>query len=236
VCIVLIDVFTGGFIRAHVQTAASFVWNTGVTISRSTTGNGYFTSHRKLAGENDNLRQQLARLEERAASYEVLYAENAALRGLLNLAQTERGITAPIVSSMSASPYGTFLIGAGERDVVSGDLVMSEGGFVIGRVADVSATTALVREVFASEASIDVRIAGASVVAEGHGGGNARAKVPRGVALAVGDAVVAQSLGGRAVGVVGSIESDQASAEQTVYIRLPLNLSSLSFVYVVHER
>lgn len=236
VCIVLADILSGGFIRAHVRTAVSTVWNAGTAVARSTGGSGYFSSRRALATENASLRQQLARYEERAAGYETLKAENDDLRALLRLAQVERGITAPVVSSLRASPYGTFLIGAGENDVARGDLVVSEGGFVAGKVSDVSARTALVSEIFAAGASLDVRVAGANVVAEGHGGGNARAKVPRGIKLATGDAVTAPSLGGRAVGVVGSVKSDESSADQTVYIRLPVNLSSLAFVYVVRAQ
>jgi rod shape-determining protein MreC len=212
------------------------VWRAGAAVTGVVYDSGYFSSRRSLASENASLRQQLAQYEERAAGFGALAAENAELRSIVHLAEKEQGITAPILSSMRASLYGTFLIGAGGADVAKGDLVVSDGGFVVGSVADVGADSALVKEIFAGGSSVDVRVAGASVVADGYGGGNARAKMPRGIAVAVGDAVNAPSLGGRAVGVVGSIESDPASAEQTIYIRLPLNLSTLAFVYVVRAR
>lgn len=234
--ILFADIVSGGAIRAPVRAAGSVVWGVGASIGGVVYDSGYFSSHRTLAAENASLRQQLALYEERAAAYESLAAENAELRTISHLAEKERGITAPILSSMRASLYGTFLIGAGGADVSRGDIVVSDGGFVVGTIADASAGNALVKEVFAGGATVDVRIAGASVVAEGYGGGNARAKMPRGIIVAVGDAVNAPSLGGRAVGVVGSVESDSASAEQTVYIRLPLNLSALAFVYVVRAQ
>jgi len=233
VVVLVIDVISGGMIRAKLRTFGAVLWQTSSGIHGTIFNSGYFASHRALADENTMLREQLARAEERAAAYSVLKDENDGLRALEQVVRTERGVTAPIVSSLIASPYGTFLIGAGANDVHPGDLVLTDAGFVAGTVSDVGSRTSLVNQTFAADASIDVRIAGASVVASGYGGGNARAILPRDITVKVGDAVVAPAYGGRAVGVVGNVRSDPANADQTVYIRIPVNLSSLRFVYVV---
>ena len=69
----------------------------------------------------------------------------------------------------------------------------------------------------------------------GDGGGNAHASVPRGIPVHEGDAVIANAYGGRAIGVVGKVVSSPASAEQTVYMRLPVDLASLRYVYILHK-
>ena len=120
---------------------------------------------------------------------------------------------------------------------MEGSLVMTNdaagGGFVVGRVRDVGKRTALVLELFAPNTSVPVVIRGASAFAEGRGGGNARAEIPRGLEVASGDAVTSRLFGGRAVGIVGSVYSDQSSATSEVYIGLPGGLAALQFVYVI---
>lgn len=232
--IFLLDVMSGGKVRGEVRSVAAYMWNGSSRLRESVADSGYFSSHRALAEDNATLREQVAAYQEDAAAYQVAAQENDQLRAMLHLAQTSQGITAPVVSSFRTSPYGTFLIGAGQADdVVSGSLVLSDTGFVIGRVSDVSAHTALVTGIFTAGTSIDALIRSAAVSVSGQGGGNARALVPLGVTIVAGDPVVAPSLRGRAIGIVGRVESTPTSPDQTVYISFPINLSELRFVYVV---
>lgn len=236
IVIVAADFFLGGVLRIQVRRAVSYVWTTGESIHQSIRSSGYFASHRVLASENAALREQVAQYAQKAAAYDAQSQENTSLRSLVHIAQEQGGVTAPIISALSSAPFGTFQIGAGVGDVAPGDIVITDGGFVIGTITDVGSQSSLVREVFAAGQSIDVRIAGASVVSDGYGGGNARASVPRGIHIIEGDSVTAPSFGGRPVGVVGSVSSDPANADQTIYMRLPANFSSLRFVYVVHSK
>lgn len=232
------DYLSGGMIRSGLRSGAASVWNATLAVRNSIVGNGYFSRHRTLAAENATLRAELSKVREHAAAYGALSQENELFRSMLHLAQSSPGVTAPIVSSYHASPYGSFMIGAGAHDgIASGDLVLSEGGFVVGRVTDVQQSVTLVTAVFSSGSNINVVIGGAAVSAEGEGGGNARVTVPRGIEIAVGDPVIAPEFGGRTVGTVGRVEQISTSAEQRVYVSLPLNLSVMRFVYVVpaHE-
>lgn len=229
----ILDIFSGGKIRGAVRNAEVSVWSVGVRAWDSVAHNGFFASRASLEAENASLSGEIAQYEERAAAYDTLSSENAALGQMVHLAQTSPGITAPIVSSFNASPYGTFLVGAGSADnVATGDLVLTDADFVIGRVADVSARTSLVDELFAPNASVNVVIDGADVPAQGEGGGNAQARIPRGVNVNAGDSVIAPEYGGRAVGVVGHVISDPANGYSQVYISLPVDLSALRFVYI----
>jgi cell shape-determining protein MreC len=186
-----------------------------------------------LEAQNASLSAEVAQYQERAAAYDTLLSENAALGQMVHLAATSPGITAPIVSSFNASPYGTFLVGAGAADTIAaGDLVLTDTNFVIGRVVSVNAHTSLVDEVLAPNTFINVIVDGASVPADGEGGGNAQARLPLGVNVNVGDSVIAPQYGGRAIGVVGHVTSDQANGYSQIYIALPVDLSALRFVYI----
>ena len=155
------------------------------------------------------------------------------LESLAHVASTTPGISVPIVSSVIASPYGTFLIGAGTTHTIqSGSLVLTPQGFAVGRVTEVQSDTAVVQELFAQGIKTDARIGATPMQVIGSGGENAYAQAPRGASIQIGDMVNAPAFS-HPVGVVGVVASSSAEAYQDVYIRLPDNLSALQYVYVV---
>lgn len=233
-CIFGLDALLGGPFRNFVRSVAASTWLHVGTTQHAVSGSGFFSSNSSLATENLSLKQHVAQLQERSAAYGALKAENDTLRSMLHFTQQAPGITAPVVSSYHASPYGTFLVSAGANDAIAkGDLVLSETGYVVGRVADVGESHTLVKTAFQSGATLDVVIGNAAVTATGEGGGNARVSVPRGISVHVGDTVVSPVLGGRPVGIVGKVEAVSTTAEQNVYIVLPVNLSLIRFVYII---
>ncbi len=228
-----VDYLSGGAVRATARGMSAFVWNTSARAVQGITGNGFFARNATLASENESLKSELARVRERAAAYENLREENESLRALANLAASATGVSAPVISAYHASPYGTFQIGAGKNEgVAAGDIVLSETGFVIGRVTDVADERSVVRTAFIANADIDVLIGNAAVTARGEGGGNARLTVPRGIQVEAGDTVRAPAFGSRPVGIVGKVEEITTTAEQRVYISLPVNVSLLRLVFV----
>jgi cell shape-determining protein MreC len=237
-CIVIflyiVDIATGGALRTRVRAYTTPLTRWGAGLTSAIRGFHPFSSRAALIAQNEALGARIAELEARASAYDAVVAENVDLRKVVHLAQVTSGVTAPIVSSMHTSPYGTFLIGAGQAESVArGDLVVAENGFAIGRVSDVGAHSSLVTELFAPGTRIDAVLNGAPVTFEGRGGENARGALSRALSVRVGDTVLSPVVGGRAVGVVGSVASSSASATQDVYVRFPFSLSSLRFVYVI---
>jgi len=238
ILVLAIDGLSGGGIRTLVRAASARVWGAGSQAFSAISGSGFLSTRRALLGENEGLKQEVARLQAHAAALEVLQSENASLRRIVRLAEAGPGITTPIISSSRSSPYGTFMVGAGSKEgVVVGDLVVmgegGSGGFVVGRVSEVSKHLSLATQIFAPNASTEATIRGASVILEGQGGGNARAEVPRAFSVSPGDVVLSARFRGRAIGVVGSVSDDPSSAYKNVYIGLPVGLDALQFVYVV---
>ncbi len=231
------DVVSGGAVRAQVRTVAAALSSRTAAIARRVSDSGFFSSRASLAAQNRSLSEQLAQYEERAAAYAVLEAENAQLRDMARLASRGPGMTVPVVSSIGSSPYGTFLIGAGQTEGVGeGNIVLTAEGFVLGSVRDVALHTATVAETLGPRTSTDAIISGTAVVVDGRGGGNGRTSVPRGVDIAVGSSVAAPAYAGRPIGVVGSTATSSGGATQNVFIHLPVNRSGLQFVYVASSR
>src|SRR3989344_1164437 len=165
-----LDVFSGGFVRGTVRNASARLWTSSAKLRSSVAASGIFTTRASLARENMSLKDELAQYREKAAGYDVLLSENAALRAMLHLSETHAGITAPLVSSSRSSPYGTFLVGADTEDAVArGNLVLTDGGFVVGLVADVQRGTTQVKSLFAAGVQTDALISGTAVTVVGDG-------------------------------------------------------------------
>jgi len=234
VALFLVDMMTGGGVRAIVRNAAVHISLAFRAAAVHIDASGFFAARAALASQNQALQTQVASLEEQAALTSTLQAQVASLSMMAHLAESEQGITAPVASSFIASPYGTFLIGAGVNEGVSLDSVVLSGeGTVVGTVSAVGAHTATVTEIFAPGHSVNALLDGAPVPVRGSGGGNATAQVPHGVTVLPGDAVSAPGLLGRTIGIVGQVNTDPSSAALQVYIGSPVNLSSLRYVYVV---
>jgi len=237
IVILAIDLASGGYLRGFARGGSVAIWSAGSGIVRSVLASGFFSSRRAQESEIQALKQELVRLRLDSAEVSVLREEAETLRSLVNLREREAGLTAPVISSVTSSPYGTFVIGAGREDGVAvGDLVLtgSEGqGFVIARVSEVAARRSLVTEIFAPGSRLDISVRGAQFELEGRGGGNARVEVPATFPVDAGDAVLASELGGRAVGLVGAVQEASSAAYKNIYLRSVVPASSLTFVYVI---
>ena len=234
-----IDVVSHGTVRNLVRQGAGAVSHSVTSVFDAVGGRALFSSRAALEAQNAALSQQVADLQARVGYAAVLETENDNLRALTQLAQTTHGLTAPVVSSVISSPYGTFLIGAGAQDGVrAGDVVLAaaaspQDGFIVGVLSDVGAHTSTVEELFAPHAAINASLKAGAIVLSGSGGGNAHGILPRDTPVQTGDAVFVPQYNDRVAGIVGAVASTSASATEDIYVSLPVNLGALQFVYVV---
>lgn len=227
------DSLTGGVVRSYVRTMSALAMTAAGNTVNGIDQSGILETHGMLARENAALKEKIALYEERSAVLHSIEDENVALREMAHLAEEREGITARVLSNFDASPYGTLLIDTGINDGVRiGNKVKTAGGFVLGTVSDADVENATVKTLFAPENSVDLLDGEVAFSATGRGGGNARAEIPRDAKVSVGDSLIAKEFGAPA-GVIGSIESASSSATQTLFIRIPVNLNTLQFVYVV---
>ena len=235
IVVFIVDFISGGVVR---NSARSFVAVVSTGFSHGAhfiSLSGYLRSQSSLAQENATLTSRLKVLEERAALASSALDEISTLKRVVNLAESAKGTAAPIVSSVVASPYGTFLVGAGSSEgIVVGSYVLSPEGFAVARISSVRLHDATALELFVSGSTIP-GVVGTStpLTVRGVGSNNAKASVPHSLSVAVGDVVVSSEVEGRPIGVVGHIDQNPSSADMTVYIGLPVNIAVLEYVYIV---
>ena len=229
-----IDTLSGGAVRGYARQGGAVLYAAAAGAASFATQSGALASKHSLQEENRELREAIAMRDEQTARFGALMDENATLREMASLATRDEGVTVPVLSSFESSPYGTFRIGGGTMSgITEGSIVLTPGGFVLGVVTYATARTATVEAFFAPGKSIEMNAKGVPFLAEGHGGGNARAEVPRDTKLSVGDAVLVPAFESRPAGIIGEIRSASSSASASIYIRLPLNLDSIRYVYVL---
>ena len=230
-----LDRFSQGSVRGVLQDTGGLVSAAVVSVADALPSAQGFAAHATLVADIQALEDTLARREEQDARFAALRAENEELRELARLAEDEStGLSAPVLSSFSSSPYGTFVIGAGARhDVRENAVVLTPGGFVLGRVVAVQDRTSTVEALFAPGKETEATIGNVPFLLQGRGGGNARAETPRDASILEGDVVHIPSFGGRPAGFVFEKESASSSAATTLYIRTPANLDTLRYVYIV---
>lgn len=227
------DWFVNGALRSYTRTFIQPFVSGMYRVSTSLLHTEFWVTRDALQNEVRNLRSELASTQDARAALLVAQKENELLRTMARVAEKTQGVTVPITSSFTSSPYGTFTIGGGSSiGVQVGDAVIAGDGFVLGTVTDVGLDSAVVSAVFAPGASIDVTSNDVGFSLSGRGGGNARAEVPREATLSVGAPVLAPHLANRAVGVIGRIEAASSSAFSDVFVIFPVNTNAIQRVFV----
>ena len=236
ICVVALfafDFFSGGAIRTPVRAVGLTLWGGANDVFTRIGASGFLATRAKLARENKSLQERIAAMQGEVAAARAGSSRMKELEAAAHLAATAPGVSAPVVSSLRVSPYGTFYIGAGSKDgVQKGTLVLSTEGFALGRIADVFTAESLVREFFAHGEKIEAIVADRPVSLSGSGGGNAKGELPRGASVEVGTMIFARGDRAHAIGVVGHIEGDPTSASLKLYVRTAVNLETISYVYV----
>lgn len=202
---------------------------------------GLVFSKERLLSENKKLEQTVAALEAKLANYEFLTEDLTMLRedyGLLRDSK-KKFLLARVISDTWHNPYDILVVdlGWGNRtiDFQVGDLVRVYDSILLGRVAAVDRFSSRIQLFSAPGTEIPVAVGKEAVpaLAVGRGGGNFTISLPRGLDIAPGDVVSVPSRGDEVVlGAVGAIDKDSSSSLQTLYLRLPFNLSNLKYVAI----
>ncbi len=231
--VILADSLSGGMFRALLRGTATLAATPVRMVSHTELG-AWVSSRSELAGELARLKEENAVLTAERFRRDVLENENDELRELTHLAADEPGRAVRVVSSFRSSPFGTLILGSGTREgIAAGDLALAPGGFVIGTVTDVSPGSATLQTLFSRGERLDVVFGDEAAELEGLGGSVARAEVSRDTGITEGAVALAPAFGGRPVGVVGSLERNDADAFARLLVRTPANLDVIPFLYIV---
>jgi len=230
-----------GSLSETVRTQASVLLRIKTAIDNGTSFLNVLVSNKEtLIQENNALRRQLTTVELYALTNKALVMENRSLRNLRTTVkdgETADTIIEHIISSVGLFPSGTLLISRDKGNKYTiGSYVVQRQNIVLGTVTEVHTHTAVVQLTSSPGAETDVIIGEAErkvrATVKGTGNGNMVATIDRSVDIRIDDPVVLYNNGGMLVGYVGAIDKKPIDALQKVYIRTPLNISTIQFVIV----
>lgn len=198
----------------------------------------YLSRQETLAKENLTLKAENEALRLEVLAGKQVGEDYRSLRATLGESVPAAGQTlAKVILAPNRSPFDVLVVDLGKdnsRSVIgTGDLVRS-GNIALGTIASVSAYTAKVKLFSTPGEEVSAVIGPDKVPATlvGRGGGNFRAELPRGVTLALGDLALLPAWGDKIVAEVGAVDNDPEEPIQTVYLKSPVNLFTLAWLWI----
>ena len=137
----------GGFLTEWFSSAARPLKSAAASVARTfETIYGFMYEQEKLVAENDELKRQIADMQQKYREYTDVSEENVRLRELLGFSARHSDFTydpATIMSWSASNWSSSFTISRGETnsEIKVGDAVITETGVLIGRITEVGETT-----------------------------------------------------------------------------------------------
>jgi len=183
-----------------------------------------------LSLENERLRLEIDILSDSMEELEELRSVFS-----LNQSRTDRQVVR-IIARPPVSGFDTLILDKPEDiSFDEGDLVLTQGKVLLGKIAEVFDRTMRV-ELFTDQDSIIIgRIPTRDIEQEirGRGAGNFIFKVPREIEIEVGDRIYSPSQNNYLLGIVEAILSDPRNPNKTILAVPPVNLNNLEMVEIL---
>ncbi len=212
---------------------------------------GYMFEYDSIVAENEELKREVAKLQEEYREYTEISEENERLRKLLEFseANSEYKMERATIISWTASNWeSSFTINKGTKSGLAlNDCIITENGYLVGRITRIDNTTATVTTVIDTGTNIGSLIysTGESAVLQGDFGlmKDSRAKlayIPDGTEVAVGDSIITSGAGGLlprglVIGYVESVELSSSGLTDYAVIEPAANLNDLTHVYIITQ-
>lgn len=211
----------------------------------------YFTDFDALKKENEQLKRELAQLQNAVRQAEFDSEENARLRELLKLREQRRDLTfesALIIERDISAWSSVFTINKGTlHDVCAGDCVIDSTGNLVGIVTEAGLNWSTVRTILDSESGIGARVfrSGTDAVATGDFALMSDGLLSLSYLNAVsdvmsGDLIVTSGLGDYlpsqlVIGYVEELRMNDDGLSRFAVIRPEMELEDLTQVFVVTD-
>ncbi|MBM2817828.1 MAG: hypothetical protein HW401_418 [Parcubacteria group bacterium] len=193
-------------------------------------------SKKSLIAENRRLGEELNKIKADLSIQKIIQKENEDLKALLGRDEIKKNaILSAVLVRPSISPFDIIIIDVGlDKGVKAGDRVLYEGSVAIGEVEEAYVHSSKIK-LYSSPGEKFIALVGersVQVEAEGLGGGNFSAKLPRDIEVNEGDAAVVPSISASIFGFVQKIELNPTDSFQKIIFKIPVNLSELKWVTV----
>ena len=236
---------TAGAVRSPFQKVAQAL------VSRVEGFYGWLFNYEMLLQENENLRAQIAELEQQVRDNQQASEENIKLRELLNLSQKHTDFvfeSAKVVSWNASNWASTFTISKGsEAGLEVGDAVVTEYGVLVGTVAELGTNWAIVDTVVDIGTSIGVLVGAEETSAMLLGDYTLMSSrymkisfVAESGQVITGDIVVTSGAGGAypqglILGTVSSVHTEAAGQFEYAVVEPFTDLNSLTQIFVIKD-
>lgn len=236
---------TAGAVRSPFQKVAQAL------VSRVEGFYGYLFSYEMLMQENENLRAQIAELEQQVRDNQQASEENIKLRELLNLSQKHTDFvfeSAKVVSWNASNWASTFTISKGsDAGLAIGDAVVTEYGVLVGTIAELGTNWAVVDTVVDIGTSIGVLVGAEETSAMLLGDYTLMSSqymkisfVAESGQVITGDIVVTSGAGGAypqglILGTVSSVHTEAAGQFEYAVVEPFTDLNTLTQIFVIKD-
>jgi len=192
----------------------------------------YFKSKGALQEENERLKERVEALEVQAQLLTILFDENVAIKEILNRDESKDRSLAKVLSRPPQSPFGTIIVDISSE---TGKKAIAGNSVLLGEVKEVLNDTSIIELYSKSDRVTKVILQESNVEGEarGRGSGNFLLEVPKEAPVSIGEYAVVPELGNYIVGVVEDVTDNEASTFKQVLLRVPLNISSLTWVEII---
>lgn len=197
-------------------------------------------SRQDLLARIEELEKQNRRLQQKGIAAEVVRKQNSSLKELLGRngeypSSTDNRLVARVQSRPPVSPYDSLIIDLGEQDGIErGMKVLGSHATEIGTIQEVFDTSSRV-QLYSSagtRTTIEINDAGALYVAEGRGGGEVDARIPRHVDIKEGDLLTAPAFDSRVIAEIKDISVSETDPFISARGQMPVNIFELTWVLI----
>lgn len=197
----------------------------------------HLVSKRSLIKENQELRNEIDKINTMLLDFEITKTENSKLRDLVGgFDDIGNYNVAKVISRPPISFYDTLVVDLGEEDgIYVGQKIYVNNTIVIGEVLEVYKNSSLVSLYSTPEKETRVTILPSNTVATlvGRGGGSYEASVPRDLVITPGMITVLESSRNNEIVALAMYNiSDPRDPLNTVLFRSPVNFNNIDFVAI----
>lgn len=202
---------------------------------------------RDLAADNDHLEADNIDLRAQLESLVQVEHENELLRAELDFVGSQRDaftfLPATIISRSPSTYLQTVVVGRGRHDGVLLGSLATSNGFVIGRVIELTETTATIRLITASRSLLPITLTTSRATGLVKGGltGLTAEDLPNDLEIVPGEGVVTSGLdqeipAGLPVGTVDHVLTTKTDFIQRAAIHSPITMSKLETVILLNPK
>jgi rod shape-determining protein MreC len=211
----------------------------------------YMYRYDQLEAENEELKAQIAEMQQESIDSAGAAEEISQLRQLLGLKEKRSDFVfenATVISWGASSWASTFTINKGESsDIAVGDCVVTSSGYLVGQITELGTTTATVTTILDSSINVGVLVEKDSSAAVACGDFSLMNQnlmkltyISDGTELLAGDTIITSGKGGVfpqgiIVGYIQSVGIDETGLSQYATVEPAMELSELTRVYVIKD-